>query len=61
MAGMSEYVSNSLVLTTAYVEMAFHKENPPAIQLCISIDDLTQMVQGGISTQTHTLNDLGYT
>jgi len=58
MAGMSEYVSNSLVLTTTYVEM---KENPPAIQLRISIDDLTQMVQGGISTQTNTLNDLGYT
>jgi hypothetical protein len=48
MASMSEYVCNSLVLTTTYTEMTFRKENPPAIQLHISIADLTQMVQGGI-------------
>jgi hypothetical protein len=53
MASMSEYVCNSLVLTTTYIEMACHEENPPAIQLRISIDDLTQMVQGGIFGTTH--------
>lgn len=48
MASATEHVSNLAVLAMKFTEITCNKEDPTAIELRISLSDLTKMVQSGV-------------